>query len=180
MNRQQALQILRHIVALIFVGFFILSFFVGSSVDPEFVEIARSPYGLFAYFIITISAVFIPSFTTIPAVLTATLIWGPWIAGGIALVGWTIAGVLEYSAGYFAKNSLTLFLNGGNKLEEKMERLKGSLGFWHMLAARAVVPSFIFGMMRVRPSYYALLTVLVFIPWAIAGAVGGGGLLPYF
>ena len=94
MRRRTLIQLFRHAVALAFVGFFVVSFFVGSSFNPEFIEIARSPFGLFAYFIIVSAVVFIPSFTTVPVVVTATIIWGPYVAGAIALAGWTIAGLL--------------------------------------------------------------------------------------
>src|SRR5688572_6247875 len=100
LSKERALQLFRHIVALAFVGFFILSFFIGASLDSAYIDAARSPFGLFAYFIICASVVFIPSFITIPVVVTATIIWGPYWAASIALAGWTVAGILEYGAGY--------------------------------------------------------------------------------
>jgi len=179
-NKEKVLQVARHTLALTLVGFFVISFFVGSTINPEFVDVARNPYGLFAYFIICAAAVFVPSFTTIPVVVTATFIWGPWIAGSVALIGWTIAGMLEYGAGYFAKQSIIDFLKGGNNLEEKIERAKQKVNFWHLIGARVVVPSFIFGMVRVNFIKYLLVTMLVFIPWAVGGAVGGELIRPYY
>ncbi len=179
-TKQKALQIVRHTVALVFVGFFVVSFFVGATFNPEFVDIARSPYGLFAYFIITAMAIFIPSFTTIPVVVTATFIWGPWVAGSVALVGWTLAGILEYGAGYYAKQSIIELFKGGNNLDAKIEKMKEKMNLWHLIAARTVVPSFIFGMVRVNFWRYVLVTLLVFIPWAAGGAIGGELIRPYF
>jgi uncharacterized membrane protein YdjX (TVP38/TMEM64 family) len=179
-TKEKALQLFRHIVSLAFVGFFVLSFFIGATVDPSFVDIARNPYGLFAYALITMMAVFVPSFTTVPVVITATIIWGPWIAGSIALVGWTVAGIAEYSAGYLAKQSIVELVNGGNNLEKKVERVRGHLSLWQIIVARAVVPSFIFGMVRVRFSHYALATVINFIPWAVGSVLFGELIKPYF
>ena len=180
MRRRTLIQLFRHAVALAFVGFFVVSFFVGSSFNPEFIEIARSPFGLFAYFIIVSAVVFIPSFTTVPVVVTATIIWGPYVAGAIALAGWTIAGLLEYAAGYFAKNSIVEIVEGGNNLEEKIERVTGRLSLWQVILARSVVPSFIFGMVRVRFRNYLIATIINFLPWAVASVLFGELLRPFF
>ena len=178
-TKEKALQIIRHTVALVFVGFFIASFFIGATLNPEFIDIAKSPYGLFAYFIITSAAIFIPSFTTLPLVITATFIWGPWLAGTVALVGWTIAGIGEYAAGYYAKDSILTLVGGGNNLDEKIEKMKEKMNFWHLIIARTVVPSFIFGIVRASFWRYVWATVIVFIPWAAAGAIGGELIKPY-
>lgn len=179
-SKEKALKIFRHAVALTFIGFFLVSFFVGATIDPEFVDIARSPYGLFAYVLITMLPVFVPSFTTIPVVLTATFIWGPWIAGVIALFGWTIAGIVEYSAGYFAKDSIISFVNGGNNLEKKVDRVSGNISFWQLAIARSFVPSFIFGMVKVDFNRYIWVTLVNFIPLAAISVISGELIKPFF
>ena len=175
---QKLLRYLRHVIALLLVGFFVASFFVGSYFNPQFVEIARSPYGLFAYFIITAAAVFVPSFLTIPAVVTATIIWGPWTAALVALLGWTTAGVIEYSAGYFAKDTIMKIM--GSAAQNKIDRVRGSITFVQFVLARTIVPSFIFGITRAKFWWFVLATIIVFIPWAIVGTLGGTLLRPYY
>lgn len=168
-----------HIVAILILGLFIASFFIGLKTDPSYIDIIRSPYGLFTYFIVTTLTVFIPSLVTLPIVTTATLIWGPWLAGSIAVVGWTIGGLIEYAAAYFAMNKLVRWGNG-QAIEEKIIRVKRSVKFWQLIIARAFVPAFIFGLVKTKLYDFTWASIFAYVPLAVVGVTSGEFILkPY-
>jgi uncharacterized membrane protein YdjX (TVP38/TMEM64 family) len=169
---------LRHVLAIAIIGFFIASFFVGMTIDPSYVEIARSPYGLFTYVIVTLAAAFIPALATVPIVITATIIWGPWVAGLIALIGWTLGGFIQYAAGYFAVN--TIFKWTPSTLERKIEKVSRAVKFWQVLVARLVIPSFIFGVVRTKFSHFAYASLIDYVPLVALGTASGELLRPYY
>lgn len=163
----------KHIIGVVILVFFVASFFIGIDIDPNFTDIAASPYGLFSYLIITILTAFIPSLATLPVVTTATFIWGPWIAGGTAIVGWTIGSVVEYYAAYYAIDGLMRFFNGGEKAKKRMAYVKEALTFWRVFVARLFIPPFIFGLVKTKFSHYFWASILAYVPLAAAGVVGG-------
>lgn len=169
----------RHLLAFAILAFFVVSFFIGVKVDPSFIDIARSPYGLFTYFIITALTFFIPSMVTLPIVTTATIIWGPWLAGGLAVAGWTIGGVIEYYAAVFTMGSVKRFVNGP-ELEQKLARVRSSVNFWQLSFARLFVPAFIFGLARTQMGEFILSSFLAYIPLALIGVGSGAILRPYY
>ncbi len=161
-----------HILGITILGLFVASFFIGLKINPEFADIASSPYGLFTYFVITVLTAFIPSLATLPVVTTATLIWGPWIAGSMAVLGWTIGSIIEYYATYYA---MDLFINWfrKEKLKDKIGRVKNALKFWQVFVARLFIPPFVFGLVKTKFSHYFWASILAYIPLATGGVIGG-------
>ena len=162
----------RHIIGVLILVFFVASFFIGLRINPSFTDIANSPYGLFTYLIITILTAFIPSVATIPVVTTATFIWGPWIAGVTAVIGWTIGSIVEYYAALYAIEHLIKWFNG-DRLGKKIQRVRDALSFWKLVIVRTFIPPFVFGLVGTKFSHYIWASIIVYIPLAAAGAVGG-------
>lgn len=166
------MRLLLHVTGIAILVFFIASFFIGLELDPAFTDIAHSPYGLFSYFIITALTAFIPSLTTLPVVATATFIWGPWVAGIFAILGWTIGSIIEYSIAYFAISSFGSKIDN-SALDRKIERVRESAKLWPMIVARLFAPPFVFGLVRINAKKFILVSFLVYIPLAAAGVTGG-------
>ncbi len=176
---KRAFNYLRHALAFAILAFFIISFFIGIKIDPSFIDIARSPYGLFTYFVICSITFFMPSLITLPIVTTATIIWGPWLAGSIAILGWTIRGLVEYYAAVFTVGSVKLLFSGVD-LEKKMEMVRSSINFWQLSIARVFVPPFIFGLARTNINAFILSSFVAYLPLAALGVGSGEILRPYY
>ena len=168
----------RHVLPLLVLGFFVASFFIGRAVDPSYIEIARSPYGLFTYFVVTMLTAFIPSMATLPIVFTATVIWGPWLAGLVAISGWTIGAIIEYGAAYYSISTMLKWFEAG-RLNEKIDRLRRSVNFWQVLVARLFIPPFVFGIVKTDFKQFIITSILAYVPLAAAGVGGGTFLAAY-
>jgi uncharacterized membrane protein YdjX (TVP38/TMEM64 family) len=168
---KRIVRLIRYTLGFAILAFFVGSFFIGLKIDPSFADIARSPYGLFSYFIITALTAFIPSMITLPLVTTATIIWGGWLAGAVAVAGWTIGGVIEYFAARFAVDSILMLFDGNKEnMEKKLTRVRESINFWQLALARMFIPAFVFGLAKTKIKPFLATSIIAYIPLAAAAS----------
>ena len=151
---------------------FILSSYVVQSNGPLIENYLKNkPLALPIYLLITILAIVLAPITIIPLMPIATMLWGPFYAGFISLIGLSIGSIIAFIiARKYGKPLLIKFLDIG-----KMQRIENYLPkenvFWTIVLLRITIPadilSYALGLFsKISLARYTLATLIGIIPFA--------------
>lgn len=175
------------ILSLAFVGFLVWSSvtFQGalSHYLPFFENLARSNKVLSIAVFIALGALstMFSSFSSVPLVPIAVIVWGNWLAALFLVVGWVTGDVLSYWVGYFAGNPILKRLVPFEKIEYYRKKIPPNaefrLVFFFIMSMPSEIPGYSLGTLRYNFKKYFLITTLGEMIFAPVTAFAGRALV---
>lgn len=127
--------------------------------------------GGFIFFAISILAVLISPFSSVPLVPSAVLAWGNWLTLILLLPAWIVGGILAYYLGSYSREKIIRHFISFEKVEHYRKSISFRTQFWLVLLFRLAVPSevagYTLGIVRYEFKKYLLATFLAELPVAL-------------
>lgn len=169
---------------LISLALFLFALFILSSDDVvNFFKgyMEGSVWGPLAFIGALIAAVVLAPVTVVPLIPLAGSVFGPFWAGVLSVIGWTLGAIAAYLLARYIGKPIVKYIVPLESIEKFEARLSGQATFWGLVALRIVVPvdvlSFAVGLFTRMPLYpYALATLIGVTPFSFIFSYGGTAL----
>jgi uncharacterized membrane protein YdjX (TVP38/TMEM64 family) len=157
-------------VSLAFIGFLIWSsiafqnFF--SRIVPYFERLTgeHAILSVLVFIALGVLSTMISSFTSIPLVPVAVIVWGNALTALYLFVGWLIGDILSYFVGYYAGNPLVRRFLPYEKIQFYLKRIPPNAEFkmilLFILSMPAEIPGYTVGALRYKFQKYAAAQIL--------------------
>ncbi len=121
------------------------------------------------------------SFTSVPLVPVAVLVWGNWLTALFLFIGWTAGDVLSYWVAYYAGNPIFKRLVPFEEIERYEKKIppdaEFKLVFFFIMSMPSEIPGYTLGTLRYKFRRYLLITALGEFVWAPVTAYAGRALI---
>lgn len=127
--------------------------------------------GGFIFFIISVMAVLISPFSSVPFAPSAVLAWGNWPTLALLLPAWLVGGIFAYLLGSYSREKVIRYFISFEKVEYYKKSISSRTQFWLVFLFRLAVPSevagYTLGIVRYEFKKYLLATFLAELPVAL-------------
>ena len=150
---------------------------------PYFENLARSNQIMsVAIFIgLAIISTMFSSFSSVPLVPIAILVWGNWLTALLLFIGWTAGDALSYWIAYFAGNPIAKKLIPFEKIEFYRKKIppdaEFKLVFFFIMSMPSEIPGYTLGTLRYNFKRYLPITAFGEFIWAPVTAFAGQALI---
>jgi uncharacterized membrane protein YdjX (TVP38/TMEM64 family) len=123
------------------------------------------------FFGISVIAVLISPFSSLPLIPSAVLAWGSFLTFFLLFIGWIIGGIATYLAGSYSRDKIIKHFFSLEKIEYYKKRISARSQFWLVFLFRLAIPSeiagYTLGIIRYQFGKYLLATFLAELPFAL-------------
>ncbi len=121
------------------------------------------------------------SFSSVPLVPVAVLVWGNWLTAVLLFIGWTAGDVLSYWVAYWAGNPVFRRLVPFEKIGYYQKKIppdaEFKLVFFFIMSMPSEIPGYTLGTLRYNFKRYFLITALGELVWSPLTAFAGRALV---
>lgn len=129
------------------------------------------------FFGISIVAVLVSPFSSVPLVPSAIMAWGSLVTFFLMLPAWIIGGLLAYYAGSLSREKIIRHYISFVKIDYYKNRISPHSQFWLVLLFRLAIPSevagYTLGIVRYDFWKYFLITIITELPLALVVVYSG-------
>ncbi len=127
--------------------------------------------GGLVFFGVSVVAVLISPFSSVPLVPSAIMAWGSLTTFFLMLPAWIIGGLLAYYVGSLSREKIIRHFISFEKVDYYKKRISPRSQFWLVLLFRLAIPSevasYTLGIIRYDFWKYFLITILTELPFAL-------------